>query len=104
MKRTAGETVAVEADVICDGHDKLAVALLWRAADEVGWREVRMRPLGNDRWAAEFPLTRMGRHVFCIEAWKDAFASFRDELDKKHGRFNAWRSARGCRRHRARSD
>jgi starch synthase (maltosyl-transferring) len=84
VKRTLGETVAVEADVICDGHDKIAAALLWRAADEVGWREVRMRPLGNDRWAAEFPLTRMGRHLFCIEAWKDAFASFRDELEKKN--------------------
>ena len=43
-----------------------------------------MRPLGNDRWQAQFPLERIGRHLFIIEAWRDAFATFRDELGKKH--------------------
>ena len=43
-----------------------------------------MTPLGNDRWMARFPLERMGRYVFAVEAWRDAFATFRDELEKKH--------------------
>lgn len=85
VKRIVGEVVQVEADLICDGHDKLAAAVQWRPVDQAEWREVRMRPLANDRWVASFPLERMGRHVFRVEAWKDAFATFRDELSKKHG-------------------
>ncbi len=84
VKRTVGEVVEVSADLICDGHDKLGAALLWRAADEAEWRETRLEPLGNDRWAASFPLLRMGRHVFAVEAWRDAFATFLDEITKKH--------------------
>ncbi|CAA9228056.1 MAG: GH13_3 / GH13 / GH13_38 [uncultured Acetobacteraceae bacterium] len=84
VKRTVGETVEVSADLICDGHDKLGAALLWRAADEAEWQETRLEPLGNDRWAASFPLLRMGRYAFAVEAWRDAFATFLDEITKKH--------------------
>ena len=83
-RRIVGETVTVSADLICDGHGELAAVLRWRAADAERWQEVPMRPLGNDRWAAEFPLARLGRHEFTIEAWCDAFATFRTELGKKH--------------------
>jgi starch synthase (maltosyl-transferring) len=85
VKRSVGEVIEVRCDVVCDGHDKLSAALLWRAADEDTWREARLRPLGNDRWAASFPLERMGRYLFAVEAWRDAFATFTDELQKKHG-------------------
>lgn len=84
VKRIVGEVVEVTCDIICDGHDKLGAALLWRAVDEDSWREVRLTPLGNDAWTARFPLERMGRYLFVIEAWRDAFASFHDELQKKH--------------------
>ncbi len=84
VKRILGEVVEVTCDILCDGHDKLGAALLWRAVDEKEWREARLAPLGNDAWTASFPLERMGRHVFAIEVWRDAFASFRDELQKKH--------------------
>ncbi|HEX3349866.1 MAG TPA: alpha-1,4-glucan--maltose-1-phosphate maltosyltransferase [Acetobacteraceae bacterium] len=83
-KRLAGEVVTIEADLICDGHDQLAACVQWRPAAEREWREVRMRPLGNDRWAAPFALRGMGRYVFRIEAWRDAFATFTDELRKKN--------------------
>ena len=83
-KRLVGEQVQVGADIVADGHDQLAVALLWRAADEAAWHETRMRPLGNDRWEGSFPLPRVGRWLFTIEAWRDAFATYRDELSKKH--------------------
>ncbi|MGN6388844.1 MAG: alpha-1,4-glucan--maltose-1-phosphate maltosyltransferase, partial [Burkholderiaceae bacterium] len=83
VKRVVGECVDVEADVFADGHDRLGVALRWRAVDEAAWQEVRMHPLGNDRWRGMLPLARMGRHVFVVEGWRDAFATYRDELDKK---------------------
>jgi starch synthase (maltosyl-transferring) len=84
VKRIVGEVVRAEADVYGDGHDPIAVALLWRAADEGIWREKRMEPLGNDRWTAELPLDRVGRYLFTIEAWRDEFAIYRAELQKKH--------------------
>ena len=83
-KRIVGDSVTVEADVIGDGHDVLAAAVRWRPADEPDWREARMQPLGNDRWQASFGLRRIGLHEFAVEAWRDAFGSFRDELGKKH--------------------
>ncbi len=84
VKRVVGESVTVACDLVCDGHDKLAAMLCWRAADADEWAEVPMRPLGNDRWTASFPLQRLGRHLFRVEAWRDAFATWRDEVEKKH--------------------
>ncbi|MGU3492545.1 maltotransferase domain-containing protein [Xanthobacteraceae bacterium A53D] len=83
IRRIVGERVRVEADVVTDGHDTIAVALLWRTADSDGWTEVPMTALGNDRYAGDFPLERMGRHLFVIEAWRDAFGSFHHELEAK---------------------
>ncbi len=83
IKRILGDVVHIEADVFVDGHEKLTVCLLWRAADEPDWHEARMHPLGNDRWCATLPMTRIGRTLFTVEAWKDAFATYRDELEKK---------------------
>jgi starch synthase (maltosyl-transferring) len=83
-KRIAGEMVTVEADILCDGHDQLGAVLLWRMLGDAEWSEVRMRLVGNDRWQASFPLQQVGLHEFAVEAWRDAFATFRDELSKKH--------------------
>ncbi len=83
-KRIVGTAVRVEVDVITDGHDTLAANLLWRTADEDSWREMRMDPIGNDRWAADMPLERIGRHLFTVEAWRDVFETFRADLTKKH--------------------
>jgi len=83
VKRVAGELLEVTADLLCDGHDRLAGILRWRAADDADWQEVPLRPLGNDRWAAAFALERVGRYVFQVEAWVDVFATFRHGLDVK---------------------
>jgi starch synthase (maltosyl-transferring) len=84
VKRIVGEVVRIEADAFAEGHDQIAVALRWRAADEEAWRERRMRSLGNDRWAADLPLERLGRYAFTIEAWRDEFTIYLYELTKKH--------------------
>ncbi len=83
-KRNAGEMVVVTCDLLCDGHDKLGAVLLWREADGQDWRELRMRHTGNDEWSAGLSLRRVGRYEFMIEAWRDVFASYSDELTKKH--------------------
>ncbi|MFB9948377.1 maltotransferase domain-containing protein [Rhizobium puerariae] len=84
VKRVVGETVKVEADIFADGHDPLSAALFWRAADEASWNETPMQLVENDRWQAEFPLKRLGRHEFVVEGWKNPFQIFRYEFIKKH--------------------
>ena len=82
-KRLVGEQVEVQVDVIGDGHDQFAAVLRWQGPDDGEWQETSLRPLGNDRWAASLPLSRLGVHRYQIQAWRDVFATFRDELSKK---------------------
>ncbi len=84
VKHIAGDAVTVEADVVADGHEVVSVALRYRKRDAPDWQERRMRPLGNDRWQASFPLTAAGTFEFTVQAWRDAFATWRDEVAKKH--------------------
>ena len=85
VKRRAGEIVTVEIDIIGDGHDKLGAAVRWRLAGGAAeWSETRLVPLGNDRWQASFPLETVGLHEYQVVAWRDAFATYRDELGKKY--------------------
>ena len=84
VKRAAGETVWVEADVFADGHDAVFALLLHRRAGEPHWRSVPMAMLGNDRFAAEFPVVELGRHEYTVAAWVDRMASWRRDLAAKH--------------------
>ena len=82
-KAIVGQPVPVTSKVFADGHDKLAVKIRWRAADEVQWHTASMRELVNDNWVGEFTPTSVKTHVFRLEAWIDQFASYRYELEKK---------------------
>ncbi len=82
-KGIAGEMAQIEADFISDGHGKLAADLLWRPADTDRWERMPMADLGNDRYAAAFPLERIGRYFFTVEAWHDVFASLLEDIAKK---------------------
>jgi len=84
VKRLAGETVEVEADIYADGHDKLAAVVAWQVPGSDDWREAPMLRGVNDRWTGSVPLTALGTHRFVIEAWRDLYASWRDEVEKKH--------------------
>jgi starch synthase (maltosyl-transferring) len=74
-RRIVGQTVIVEADAFTDGHDLLVAELLWKAADEKEWSRAPLTPLGNDRWRGMFTPTRIGRHQFTVEAWRDDFGT-----------------------------
>jgi starch synthase (maltosyl-transferring) len=84
VKRAVGDLLTVEADIFGDGHDKIGAALLVRRQSDSDWREVPMRPLDNDRWQGAFQLSENGRYLYSIIAWRDLFASWRDEVAKKH--------------------
>jgi starch synthase (maltosyl-transferring) len=83
-KRAVGDVLTVEADIFGDGHDKIAAALLYRTEGDREWHEAPMRFLENDRWRGEVPLVENTRYLYTIIAWRDLFASWRDEVGKKH--------------------
>lgn len=84
VKRVAGQTVEVGADVFKDGHDVLSVAVKWRRVGARKWSGTPMNHEGNDRWTGAFPVCAEGDYEFAVEAWPDAYASWREEMRKKH--------------------
>ena len=83
-KIAVGEPFVVEADIFCDGHDKIDAAFLIRRADRTEWREVPMAFFDNDRWRGVTVVEENAPHAYTIIAWRDLFASWRDEISKKH--------------------
>jgi len=85
IKRVAGETVAVEADVFADGHDSIRCVLLYRKREDPAWTEVPMGHLVNDRWWAEFRVTALGSYLYTVQGWVDRFFTWRHDLEKRIG-------------------
>ncbi|HIJ64030.1 MAG TPA: DUF3416 domain-containing protein, partial [Rhodospirillaceae bacterium] len=83
VKRLAGEVVEVSADIFTDGHQCLAGRLLHRAAGAGAWQEAPLAPLDNDRWHGAFAAPVPGRWQFTLEAWVDAFETWRQRAEKK---------------------
>jgi len=81
-KATVGQAVVIEADIFMDGHERLAAQVAWQAPGAIP-QAVPLRPLGNDRWRAEFVPRHAGRQRFTIEAWLDRPASIRHDIEKK---------------------
>jgi len=83
IKRVVADGVRVRARIFTDGHDRLAAVLRFRDAGESGWREAPMEPRGDDWYEASFRVTRLGRAAYTVEAWVDAFETWREGLAKK---------------------
>jgi starch synthase (maltosyl-transferring) len=86
-KAVVGDTYLVDALVFRDGPDVLRVVVKHRPKGEAGWREAPLHwtdaAQGGDRWAGEFGIDSEGIWEWTIEAWTDAFASWRSELERK---------------------
>jgi starch synthase (maltosyl-transferring) len=83
IKRTAGETVGVEADIFADGHAAISCVLLYRKEGARRWQPVPMAHLDNDRWRGEFPVEEVGTYHYTITAWLDRFGTWREGFQKK---------------------
>jgi starch synthase (maltosyl-transferring) len=84
IKRVVGEMVNVQADVFGDGHDEIAVLLLYRHQDEFQWRKYPMAPVGNDRWQASFTVEEIGTYSYTVSARVDHYATWKKDLGKKY--------------------
>jgi starch synthase (maltosyl-transferring) len=83
-KAVVGDSFVVEADIFCDGHDKIDAAFLIRRSDEAEWREAPMAFFDNDRWRGSLVVGSNAHYRYTLIAWRDLFASWCDEVAKKH--------------------
>lgn len=83
IQRVTGERVVVEADIFADGHDVLAAHLLYRGPGDRNWRIVPMQMLVNDRWRAEFTVSKLGQYRYTLEGWIDPFTTWRAAMKKR---------------------
>ncbi len=74
-KGTAG-AIPVECDAYADGHDAIAVALLYRKEGKRQWRETPMSLAYNDRWRGSFRADEVGRWEYTVEAWPDPWSTW----------------------------
>jgi len=82
-KAAIGDLFTVEADIFADGHDKIDAALLIRRTDEEKWHEAPMLHVDNDRWRGAALVDQNTFYRYTLIAWRDLFASWRDEVTKK---------------------
>lgn len=85
VKRVAGEPVDVWVDIFRDGHALLAAQLIWRAENSSKWSQVPLTLHQNDRWTGNFTPPSPGRYRYAVEAWTDAFGTWRREFLAKRG-------------------
>ncbi|MEA3220865.1 alpha-1,4-glucan--maltose-1-phosphate maltosyltransferase [Immundisolibacter sp.] len=85
VKRVAGDRLRVSAEIFRDGHDLIAGVLKLRPADAQQWQEIPLTSVnpGLDRWEAEVELARNTTYRYTIEAWPDAYGSWRADTLKK---------------------
>jgi starch synthase (maltosyl-transferring) len=80
-KATPG-VVRVECDAFADGHDSIAVVLLWRRVGKRQWSESRMRLAYNDRWRGKFSALDVGRYEYTVAGWVDDWAGWEKGMRK----------------------
>jgi starch synthase (maltosyl-transferring) len=83
VKRTVGERLEVWADIYRDGDDVTKASVVWRQEGESEWHRAPMTHHSDDRWFGAFAVERAGRYVYAVEAWTDAFATWRDTFERK---------------------
>ncbi|HEY2377797.1 MAG TPA: alpha-1,4-glucan--maltose-1-phosphate maltosyltransferase [Gemmatimonadaceae bacterium] len=84
VKRVVGDRVWIGADIFKEGQDLLAARAIYKGPGDPGWCSSPLTfDFDNDRWFGSFVVDRLGMWRFSVEAWTDAFGTWRSELRKK---------------------
>jgi starch synthase (maltosyl-transferring) len=78
-----GDRIVVTCDLISDGHDLVAGALVYRRVGASAWERARLEAMPNDRYQASFSADALGLWEFSIEAWIDVYATWKRALERK---------------------
>jgi len=83
VKRTVGDEVVVETDIICDGHDELECRLHVRHGEAGQWTVIPLECQGNDRWQGSFTVDRMGLWQYAVSGRVDTFSTWLRDLGRR---------------------
>ncbi len=83
IKAVPGDSIHVEGDVFCDGHDHVAVKLLYKHSDAADWSELGMTLINNDRYEGDFTVEKAGLYHYTIEGWVDHIETWQDDTRLK---------------------
>src|SRR6266508_352895 len=83
IKRIAGDSVHVEADIFAEGHDELAGRILYKRAQDAAWQDTPLTLQWNDHWYGDFLVPEVGCYVFKLEAWVERYETWRHDLQKR---------------------
>ncbi len=83
IKRIVGQKVIVTSDVFSDGHDVLQSCVKFKHEDDKSWQEVRMTPIVNDSWIAEFKVEKQGIYTYFVEGWVDYALNWQHGTERK---------------------
>jgi len=83
IKRSLGETLEVEADVVIDGHDHCRAVVLHQAPGAVEPVRTPMRHVHGTLYRATLTPETLGIHTYAVRAWTDAFGTWQDEFERR---------------------
>ncbi|WP_178987969.1 alpha-1,4-glucan--maltose-1-phosphate maltosyltransferase [Winogradskyella schleiferi] len=83
IKRVINEIVNVDAHVFGDGHDIIAVSVLFKYKNAKTWSEVRMHETGNDEWKASFSVEKQGFYSYKVQGWVDYALNWQHGIRRK---------------------
>lgn len=83
IRRVVGQSVKVEAQILCDGHDVIQAALQFRHSSQSKWNEHRIWSHAEDRWDGKFIVDKQGDWEYRVAGWVDHGLSWREGLQKK---------------------
>lgn len=83
IKRVINEIVHVDAHVLADGHDVLAVSIIYKHDKAKTWKEARMQLTTNDEWQGSFAVEKQGYYTYKIEAWVDYALNWQHGIERK---------------------
>ena len=83
IKRVVDQKVWVTADILVDGHDIIAAAVLYKSEHDKKWNEVRMQPLHNDEYQASFTVLKEGFYSYKVQGWVDHALNWQHGITRK---------------------
>lgn len=83
VRRVAGGSITVEADLFADGTEAVAGLVELRRPPERAVQVFPMTPIGDDRYRARVPLPEPGVYRYTVRAWTDPFATWREALGRR---------------------
>ncbi len=83
IKRVVNEVVNVDAHVLADGHDVIAVSILYKHEKAKSWKEVRMHPTFNNEWQGSFVVEKQGFYTYKVEGWVDYALNWQHGIERK---------------------